>query len=117
MRSTSASSTPPNVAITTPATKKAAFRELVDIGPPAPGHPCKGRANSGCPDPGQRVRDILGRMEIPNWPAQDSPEELLAWNKLQSRIPELYRLLMKDPRAPQTVVVVPSLSFDARELQ
>lgn len=56
-------------------------------------------------------------MEPENWPAPDSPEEHAAWQRLQLRIPELYRRLMKDPRADQTVVVIPSLSFDARELQ
>lgn len=48
--------------------------------------------------------------------APSSPEEIAAWQTLQARIPELYRALAKDPRAEQTVVVVPSLSFDAREL-
>lgn len=46
-----------------------------------------------------------------------SPEELEAWARVQDRIAPLYRTLAKDPRLPQTVVVVPSLSFDARELQ
>lgn len=50
------------------------------------------------------------------WPAPDSPEETAAWSDVQARIPKLYQLLMKDPRAQQTVVVIPSLSFDFREL-
>jgi hypothetical protein len=49
--------------------------------------------------------------------APGSAEELEAWSRLQGRIGPLYKTLAKDPRSPQTVVVVPSLSFDARELQ
>jgi hypothetical protein len=56
-------------------------------------------------------------MESTDWPLPESPDELAAWSKLQNRVGDLYKLLIKDPRAPQTVVVVPSLSFDARELQ
>lgn len=51
-----------------------------------------------------------------NWPAPGSPEELAAYAKLQKRVPELYHALSRDPRTPQTVVIVPSLSMDAREL-
>jgi hypothetical protein len=40
-----------------------------------------------------------------------------AWETIQARIPEIYRALSADPRVPQTVVIVPSLSLDPRELQ
>lgn len=50
------------------------------------------------------------------WPAPESPEELAAFQKLHEKIVEMYHTLAKDERLPQTVVVVPSLSFDAREL-
>jgi hypothetical protein len=55
-------------------------------------------------------------MENHDWPAPDSPEEHAQWAALQSNIQELYRTLASDPRLPQTVVIVPSLSFDFREL-
>ena len=50
------------------------------------------------------------------WPEPESPEELDAYAKVQSGIAELYRRLSTYPRTPQTVVVVPSLSLDPREL-
>lgn len=51
-----------------------------------------------------------------SWPQPGSPEELSAYAKLQTRVPELYHALSRDPRTPQTVVIVPSLSMDKREL-
>ncbi len=45
-----------------------------------------------------------------------STEELVAFAKLQKKMAELYRTLGKDPRSPQTIVIVPSLSVDQREL-
>lgn len=59
---------------------------------------------------------MLADMQPENWPVASSPEETTAWTALQARTVDLYNLLMKDPRAEQTVVVVPSLSFDFREL-
>ena len=56
-------------------------------------------------------------MESNDWPAPGSPEEIVAYNELLTRVPELYRMLSIDPRTPQTVVVVPSLSMDSRELR
>lgn len=50
-------------------------------------------------------------------PAIGSAAELAAWARLQARLPELFRHLSTHPREPQTVVVVPSLSLDPRELQ
>lgn len=52
-----------------------------------------------------------------SWPQPGSPEELSAYAKLQTRVPELYHALSRDPRTPQTVVIVPSLSMDKRELE
>ena len=49
-------------------------------------------------------------------PAPGSAQELEAYALLQARTPVLYRMLATYPRTPQTVVVVPSLSMDAREL-
>jgi len=51
-----------------------------------------------------------------DWPAPGSPEELVAWDRLRARSHELYHALSRDPRQPQDVIVVPSLSLDAREL-
>lgn len=51
-----------------------------------------------------------------SWPTPGSSEELSAYADLQTRIPELYHALSRDPRTPQTVVIVPSLSMDSREL-
>lgn len=50
------------------------------------------------------------------YPVPGSPEELLAFDALQSRLPERYARLKHDARAPQTVLVVPSLSLDPAEL-
>ncbi|TNE87004.1 MAG: ATP-grasp domain-containing protein [Deltaproteobacteria bacterium] len=46
-----------------------------------------------------------------------SSEELAAFEALQARTGALYHALSTDPRIPQDVVIVPSLSLDARELQ
>jgi hypothetical protein len=44
-------------------------------------------------------------------------EELAAFARLQAQLPVLYRRVSMDNRADHTVVVVPSLSMDQRELQ
>jgi hypothetical protein len=49
-------------------------------------------------------------------PAPGSPEELQAFARLQSRLPQLFHTVGTDERAEHTVVVVPSLSMDPREL-
>ncbi len=49
-------------------------------------------------------------------PEPGSPEEVAAFQALAARIPELYHTL-SDVRTPQTVVIVPSLSMDPRELK
>ena len=55
-------------------------------------------------------------MTTPPWPEAGSPDELAAWDRLNTRMGELYAALSSDPRQPQDVVIVPSLSLDAREL-
>ncbi len=50
-------------------------------------------------------------------PIPGSPEELAAWDALHARIGDLYQTLRQDRRSPQTVVIVPSLSLDPRELR
>jgi len=55
-------------------------------------------------------------MQAPVWPVPGSVEELAAFARLQSRMGEVFRKLSTYPRIPQTVVVVPSLSMDPREL-
>jgi hypothetical protein len=49
-------------------------------------------------------------------PAPDSVEELRRFAQLQERLAPLFRRVFPYPRAPRTVVVVPSLSLDAEEL-
>ena len=49
-------------------------------------------------------------------PEPGSEEELGRFARLPERLGPLSRRLAADPRAPQTVVVVPSLSLDAEEL-
>jgi hypothetical protein len=55
-------------------------------------------------------------MPTQNHPAPGSPQELAAYARLQARVSDLFRRLSTYPRMPQTVVVVPSLSLDPREL-
>jgi hypothetical protein len=54
--------------------------------------------------------------DVKAWPEPGSPAELAAYARLQGGVTELYRKLATYPRTPQTVVVVPSLSLDPREL-
>jgi hypothetical protein len=49
-------------------------------------------------------------------PPPGSPAELEAFHRHQTRMPDLYRALATDPRTPQVVVIIPSLSMDPREL-
>ena len=53
---------------------------------------------------------------LPGVPAPGSEEELRRFAQIQKRLTPLAQRLVSDPRAPQTVVVVPSLSLDAEEL-
>ena len=43
-------------------------------------------------------------------------EESVAFAQLQASFPDIYKSVFADPKAPRTVVVIPSLSLDAREL-
>jgi hypothetical protein len=49
-------------------------------------------------------------------PEPGSVEELRRFARIQERLAPLYRRVVSEPRAPQTVVVVPSLTLDAEEL-
>jgi hypothetical protein len=55
-------------------------------------------------------------MQTIQHPAPNTREELVAYARLQARVGDLFRKLSTYPRIPQTVVVVPSLSLDPREL-
>ncbi|MCB9663657.1 MAG: carboxylate-amine ligase [Alphaproteobacteria bacterium] len=55
-------------------------------------------------------------MDDLRWPEPGSAAELAAYEQLQAGARELYLRLSTYPRTPQTVVVVPSLSLDQREL-
>ena len=45
-------------------------------------------------------------------PEPGSAAELATFRDLQSRLPDLFRKVFPDPRAPRTVVIIPSLSLD-----
>jgi hypothetical protein len=49
-------------------------------------------------------------------PTPGSAEEKAAYAALQRKFPAMYRDVFTDPKAPRTVVVVPSMSLDEREL-
>lgn len=49
-------------------------------------------------------------------PAPGSPEEARAFSALQATFPKIYNEVFTDPRAPRTVVVVPSMSLPESEL-
>jgi len=49
-------------------------------------------------------------------PEPGSAEELRRFAALQERLEPLARKVLSNPRAPQTVVVVPSLTLDVEEL-
>ncbi|MCA1687235.1 MAG: carboxylate-amine ligase, partial [Actinobacteria bacterium] len=49
-------------------------------------------------------------------PEPGSAEELRRFAQIQERLAPLARRIISDPSAPQTVVVVPSLTLDAEEL-
>src|ERR671939_225101 len=58
---------------------------------------------------------VAGTTET-GWPEPGSAEELDRFAALQEKLEPLARTVISDPRAPQTVVVVPSLTLDAEEL-
>jgi len=45
-------------------------------------------------------------------PGLGSPEEREAFRHLQSQLPDLFRRVFPDPKAPRTVLIVPSFSLD-----
>jgi hypothetical protein len=49
-------------------------------------------------------------------PRPGSPEEEAIFAELQARFPAMYQEVFSDPKAERTVVVVPSMSLDEREL-
>ena len=51
------------------------------------------------------------------YPISGSPEELAQFDQLQNKLPELFKMVSQDNRMRHTIVVVPSLSMDPRELQ
>jgi hypothetical protein len=55
-------------------------------------------------------------LPLVGMPEPGSAEELRRFAQIQERLAPLYRRIVSEPRAPQTVVVVPSLSLDAEEL-
>src|SRR5918994_7613771 len=55
-------------------------------------------------------------MSVAGMPEMGSAEELRRFAQVQERLGPLAERLVADPRIPQTVVVVPSLTLDAEEL-
>jgi len=49
-------------------------------------------------------------------PAPGSPEELRAFAEIQRELAPMFSRVFSDPRAPRTVVVIPSMSLDHEEL-
>jgi PGM1 C-terminal domain len=58
---------------------------------------------------------VAGATES-GWPEPGSAEELARFAALQEKLEPLARKVISNPRAPQTVVVVPSLTMDVEEL-
>ena len=54
---------------------------------------------------------VAGGTEL-YWPEPGSAEELERFVALQEKLEPLARRVISDPRSPQTVVVVPSLTLD-----
>ena len=52
----------------------------------------------------------------PTYPIPGSREELRAFAELERGLAVMYRRVFPDPRAPRTVVVIPSMSLDPEEL-
>ena len=47
-----------------------------------------------------------------SWPTPGGARELAAFEKLQARLPKLFRKVFSDPLAPRTVLAVPALTMD-----
>lgn len=54
--------------------------------------------------------------QVANGPVSQEEAEMEAFRRLQSRLPLVFREVFPDPRAPRTVVILPSLSLDAEVL-
>jgi hypothetical protein len=66
---------------------------------------------------GARMEDVrVAGATGPGWADPGSAEELGRFAVLQEKLEPLARRVLSDPRAPQTVVVVPSLTMDLEEL-
>ena len=50
------------------------------------------------------------------FPLPNSPEEKAEFTRLQAKLPDLFNWVSNDNRVEQTILVVPSLSMDPREL-
>lgn len=55
-------------------------------------------------------------MSAAHSPPPGSKEEDAAFARIQGRFPVIYQDIFSDPKAPRTVVVMPSMSLDEREL-
>jgi len=55
-------------------------------------------------------------LSEPAYPIPGSTEELGAFEQLQRGLAPMFRRVFPDPRAPRTVVVIPSMSLDREEL-
>lgn len=53
---------------------------------------------------------------LPDFPAPGSTEEIAAFHQLQSLLPTIFQDPFPSPLEPRTILVVPSLSLDPREL-
>jgi len=60
---------------------------------------------------------IVGPHFAPGFPAPGTPEELVEFARIQRRMAPLYQKVFSDSGAPRAIVVVPSLSLEASELE
>lgn len=63
------------------------------------------------------ISSRAGADAPPLLPPPGSPEELRRFAELQRRLAPLFRRAFPDPQAPQTVVVIPSMTLDGAELE
>ncbi len=61
--------------------------------------------------------DIVPLSASAAFPPAGSPEEFVAFARLQEQLAPMYTRVFSDPAAPRTVVVVPSLTLDVAELE
>jgi hypothetical protein len=79
---------------------------------PRRGGPRRGAHAAGPAGPRPMAETTPGDEPAGPAPQPGSPQEIEAFRRLQARLPRLFRDQAADPRAPRTVVVVPSLSVD-----